>query len=185
MSRIGKQPIAIPSGVSVAVKDGDASVVTVKGPKGELSLSCVPEVSVHVEGDQVIVSRKSDERRDRAMHGMTRALLANQMTGVSQGFEKILEIHGTGYAAAVKGKTLELQIGFCHPIVVPIPAGLEVEAQRGKPVLIKIRGVDKQGVGQLAATVRAVRPPDPYKQKGIRYSGEYIIKKEGKAFGKK
>jgi len=180
MSRIGKLPIPLPSGVSIEEK---SRTVTVKGPKGTLSIDLRPEVDVNVEGTVATVEPNGSgaAREARAFHGMTRALLANMVHGVHQGYEKSLEIIGVGWNAQGQGKKLTLNIGFCHPVVFDVPEGLEVETP--KPVNIVIRGSDKQAVGQFAAVVRAVRPPEPYKGKGIRYVGEYVRRKQGKSFG--
>jgi large subunit ribosomal protein L6 len=182
MSRIGKQPVLIPSGVTVTWKE---PVLTAKGPKGQLDVNVHATISVAVDEKSIEVTRSSDERTHRSLHGLTRALIANQIDGVSKGFTKNLEIHGTGYNASVKGNTLTMNIGFCHPIEINFGKDLEVKVEKGKPISMSITGIDKQKVGQLAANIRAVRPPDPYKNKGIRYKGEQLVKKEGKAFGKK
>ena len=180
MSRIGKAPISIPSGVSVDVKSAQVSV---KGPKGNLSIPVRGEVKVAVEGDvvQVSVSGTGSERFARAMHGTTRALIANMITGVSKGFEKELEIVGVGWNAKAKGNKLTLNIGFCHPVDFTMPAGVELETP--KPSQIILRGPDSQAVGHMAAVIRKVRPPEPYKGKGIRYVDEYVRRKAGKSFG--
>ncbi|HYZ11100.1 MAG TPA: 50S ribosomal protein L6 [Actinomycetota bacterium] len=176
MSRIGKQPIAIPEGVDVEVTDG---LVTVKGPGGELSQRVDRDMKVTVEDGEVKVERPSDEREHRSLHGLTRSLIANMVEGVTKGFEKRLEIQGVGYRAALKGADLELQVGFSHPVTMTPPAGIEFEVPA--PNRIVIRGIDKQLVGEVAANVRKVRKPEPYKGKGIRYEGEYVRKKAGKA----
>ena len=180
MSRIGKQPIPIPSGVEVAEK---ARVVTVKGPKGSLDLTLRPEIDVAIEDGQVVVSPNGSgpAREARAFHGMTRALLGNMVEGVAKGYEKTLEIVGVGWNAQAGGKELTLNIGFCHPVKFTVPAGLEVETP--KPTVIVLRGADKQAVGEFAAVIRRVRPPEPYKGKGIRHQGEYVRRKQGKSFG--
>ena len=179
MSRIGRLPIAIPSGVTVEEK---ARMVTVKGPKGALELTLRPEIDVKVEKAQVVVAPNTGDTREvRAYHGMTRAILGNMMLGVTKGYERNLEIIGVGWNAAIAGKKLVLSIGFCNPVEMEIPAGLVVETP--KPTNISIKGADKQLVGQFAAMVRAQRPPEPYKGKGIRYEGEYVRKKQGKTFG--
>ncbi|HEY8506825.1 MAG TPA: 50S ribosomal protein L6 [Steroidobacteraceae bacterium] len=179
MSRIGKKPIAIPNGVTVSV---DGSTVTVKGPKGELKRTFDPSMKFRVENNEVIVERPSDDKRDRAMHGLTRALLANMVTGVAQGFKKTLEIVGVGYRAEKKGKTLVVNVGFSHPVNYPEPEGITLSTPA--PTTIVVEGVDKQKVGQVAAELRQFRPPEPYKGKGIRYQGEQVRRKAGKTAGK-
>jgi large subunit ribosomal protein L6 len=176
LSRIGKQPIAIPDGVSVEVGDG---LVTVKGPGGALSQRVVRDMRVIVDGGEVRVERPSDERDHRSLHGLTRSLIANMVEGVTKGYEKRLEIQGVGYRAALKGSELELQVGFSHPVTMSPPAGIEFEVPA--PNRIVVKGIDKQLVGEIAANVRKVRKPEPYKGKGIRYEGEYVRKKAGKA----
>jgi large subunit ribosomal protein L6 len=176
LSRIGKQPIAIPDGVTVEVDDG---LVTVKGPGGELSQRVVRDLRVIVDGGEVRVERPSDERDHRALHGLTRSLIANMVEGVTKGYEKRLEIQGVGYRAALKGSELELQVGFSHPVTMSPPAGIEFEVPA--PNRIVVKGIDKQLVGEIAANVRKIRKPEPYKGKGIRYEGEYVRKKAGKA----
>ena len=180
MSRIGKLPITLPKGVEVAEQ---SRTVTVKGPKGTLKLDLRPEVDVSVDAGNVTVTPngRGAPRAARAFHGMTRALLNNMVVGVSTGYEKQLEIIGVGWNAAAQGKKLTLNIGFCHPVIFDLPEGIEVETP--KPLNIIIKGNDKQAVGQFAAKVRAVRPPEPYKGKGIRYAGEYVRRKQGKSFG--
>ncbi len=182
MSRIGKQPVPLPSGVKVTqAKEQDLVRVVVEGPKGKLSFPFRSAVGIVVEGNQVKISRAGDEKFQRAYHGTVRALIANMVEGVSQGFEKRLEIEGVGYNAKVDGKKIVLQIGFCHPVILMVPVGLTVEAP--KPTLLVIKGPDKQLVGEFAAEIRKIRPPEPYKGKGIRYAGEHIVRKAGKAFG--
>jgi large subunit ribosomal protein L6 len=180
MSRIGKVPIPIPAGVSVDVKGEEVSV---KGPKGVLTMPFRPEVAVAVEGNEALVTLSGIgvPREARAFHGLTRALIHNMVVGVSTGFSKKLEIHGVGWNCKTQGQNIVLNIGFCHPVEVPIPDGLEVDCP--KATLMTISGYDRQQVGQLAAIVRAVRPPEPYKGKGIRYSGEYVRRRAGKSFG--
>lgn len=178
MSRIGRKPVAIPSGVTVEVR-GDK--VSVKGPKGELSYVFLPEVTVKVEGSDVIVERKDESNAARARHGLTRALIGNMVEGVSKGYEKQMEIIGVGYKAAIKGKTLELQLGFSHPVNFAIPAGIEITQDEKNKNIIKIAGIDKQLVGQVCSDIRSHRPPEPYKGKGIRYLGENVRRKVGKA----
>jgi large subunit ribosomal protein L6 len=160
-----------------------ARTVTVKGPKGSLELQLRPEIDVKVESSQVLVAPKpgNDARQVRAYHGMTRAILDNMMVGVTQGYQRNLDIVGVGWNAALEGKKLVLSVGYCNPVVLEIPAGLTVEVP--KPTNISVKGADKQLVGQFAAMVRAQRPPEPYKGKGIRYENEYVRKKQGKTFG--
>ncbi len=176
MSRIGKQPVAIPDGVTVDVVDG---LVTVKGPGGELSQRVNRDMRITVQDAEVRVERPSDEREHRALHGLTRSLIANMVEGVTKGYEKRLEIQGVGYRAALKGADLELQVGYSHPVTMAAPAGIEFEVPA--PNRIVVKGIDKQLVGEVAANVRKVRKPEPYKGKGIRYEGEYVRKKAGKA----
>ena len=175
MSRIGKKPIEVPSGVTVTVAGAD---VTVKGPKGELALTLVDAVEVKLEGNELTVTPKDDSQRSRAMWGMQRTLVSNLVEGVSKGFEKKLEITGVGYRAQMKGQSLALQLGYSHDVDYPVPEGIRIETPDQTTVLIS--GVDKQKVGQVAAEIRSWRKPEPYKGKGIRYSGEYIYRKEGK-----
>ncbi|TAM89781.1 50S ribosomal protein L6 [bacterium] len=176
MSRIGKLPVPVPGGVSVQIGDSE---VKVKGPKGELSQRILPQVQVAVEGDRVLVTRKNDERDARALHGLTRTLVANMIEGVTKGFRKSLEIQGVGYRAAKAGEDLNLTLGFSHPVVYKAPKGIAF-ATEGQ-TKIHVDGIDKQLVGQVAAELRAIRPPEPYKGKGVRYEGEYVRKKLGKA----
>ena len=178
MSRIGKQPVVIPTGVTVS-KDGERAVV-VKGPKGELRLELRPEVDVAIDKTNVQVNVVGDPgvRETRAYHGMTRALLNNMVAGVTKGFEKKLEIQGVGYRAALKGSDLELSVGYSHPVTIKPRTGISFEVPQ--PTQIVVKGHDKQQVGQTAAEIRKVRPPEPYKGKGIRYEGEYVRRKVGK-----
>lgn len=178
MSRIGKKPIGIPSGVTVTVS---GSSVTVKGPKGELKLETLPEVTVKVDGDQVIVERKGDEKQARARHGLTRALIANMVKGVSEGYEKKLEIIGVGYKAQGKGKAVTLHLGFSHQIDYKAPEGIEIQNDPENKQILIVSGIDKEKVGRAAADIRSYRPPEPYKGKGISYIGEYVRRKVGKA----
>ncbi len=179
MSRIGKTPIPIPSGVTVKI-DGNTSVV--KGPKGEHTQH-VPEGMTFEEKDgQLTITRLDDTKTSRSRHGLVRALIANQVLGVTEGFEKKLEIIGVGYRAIVKGKILDLQLQFSHPVNYEIPEGITITC--ADPTHIKVAGVDKQQVGQVAAEIRSYRKPEPYKGKGIRYEGEYVVRKAGKAAGK-
>lgn len=185
MSRIGKKPIEIPAGVKLTVNNGRE--VTVEGPKGvTLSRTFPYGVTVTLDGKIVTVTRENDQKKNRAFHGMTRALIANMVLGVKEPFEKILEIHGTGFGAQVQGDKIELDLGFSNKVYVGIPEGLQVEAAKGRPTIVKIKGPDKHLVGQLAARIRSKRPPTPYADnKGVRYKGEVIRKKAGKAFGDK
>jgi large subunit ribosomal protein L6 len=176
MSRIGQSPINLPSGVEVKV-NGDT--VEVKGPKGSLTQVINPTITVAVDDGVVTVERVNDERENRALHGLTRALIYNMVIGVTDGYSKELTAVGVGYRAALKGKTLELQVGFSHPVTMDAPDGVTFEVP--EPTKIIVSGIDKQKVGQVAANVRAVRPPEPYKGKGIRYSDEYVRRKAGKA----
>ncbi|GLH65592.1 50S ribosomal protein L6 [Parageobacillus sp. G301] len=175
MSRVGKKPIEIPSGVTVTV---NGNTVTVKGPKGELTRTFHPDMTIKVEDNVITVTRPSDEKHHRALHGTTRSLLANMVEGVSKGYEKALELVGVGYRAAKQGKKLVLNVGFSHPVEIEPEEGLEIEVPSQTKIVVK--GADKQRVGELAANIRAVRPPEPYKGKGIRYEGEVVRLKEGK-----
>jgi large subunit ribosomal protein L6 len=179
MSRIGKKPIPIPRGVDVAV---EGRTVRVKGPKGELSRTFRPEVDIAIKDGTLQVTRQSDGKRDRAFHGLSRALLANMVTGVSEGFKKTLEVVGVGYRVEKKGKALAIVAGFSHPVEYPEPEGISITTP--SPTTVVIMGVDRQQVGQVAAEIRAVRPPEPYKGKGIRYQGEHVRRKAGKAGAK-
>ena len=176
MSRIGKRPIAIPSGVTVNIGDGELQV---KGPKGELTGPIPAGITAKVENDELSFERPDDSKPARANHGLARALANNMVVGVSEGFTKRLEIEGVGYRADVKGKVLNLLLGFSHPVEMPIPEGLKVSVDQNTKVAIE--GADKQTVGQFAADVRALRPPEPYKGKGVRYDDEHIRRKVGKA----
>ena len=176
MSRIGKEPIAIPDGVSVEL---EGSRVTVNGPGGTLHQEVSPELKVTVDDGTVRVERPSDEREHKALHGLTRTLIANMVEGVTKGFEKRLEIQGVGYRAALRGSDLELQVGYSHTVEFPAPEGIGFEVPA--PNRIVVKGIDKQLVGETAARIRKVRKPEPYKGKGIRYEGEYVRKKAGKA----
>jgi large subunit ribosomal protein L6 len=178
MSRIGKQPITVPAGVEVTINGHD---VKVKGPKGELHQHFSDYVSIAQDGDVITVSRKDDSREARSFHGLSRTLLNNMVVGVSEGFSKNLEIVGVGYRAALKGKDLEMQLGFSHPVLVKADEGITFEVP--SPTQITVRGYDKQQVGQVAADIRKWRKPEPYKGKGIRYEGEYVRRKLGKAAG--
>jgi large subunit ribosomal protein L6 len=175
MSRIGKKPIEIPSGVTVTV---DKNTVTVKGPKGSLTRTFNPDLNIEVGEKEIIVTRPSDSKEHRALHGTTRALLANMVEGVSKGFEKSLELIGVGYRAQKQGKKLVLNVGYSHPVEIEPEEGIEIEVPSNTKIVVK--GVSKERVGALAANIRDVRPPEPYKGKGIRYEGEYVRRKEGK-----
>ena len=175
MSRIGKKPVALPSGVTATV---DGQTVRVKGPKGELSLTLVDDVAAEVGPDGVTVAPRQLDKRGRAMWGLSRSLVANLVTGVSKGFERRLEISGVGYRAAVQGRNLNLSLGYSHDVVYPIPEGISVTA--AKPTELVVAGIDKQRVGQIAAEIREFRPPEPYKGKGVKYADERILRKEGK-----
>lgn len=179
MSRIGNKPVDIPSGVTITV---DGNTVKVKGPKGELSETFRPEMKVRVEGNQAIVERPTDNKAHKALHGLTRALIANMVVGVTSGYKKTLEIIGVGYKAEKKGNNLVLTVGYSHPVEYPQPAGITLTAPT--PTSVVIEGNDKQKVGQVAAELRDVRPPEPYKGKGIRYQGEQVRRKAGKAGAK-
>lgn len=176
MSRVGMNPVPLPSGVEVKV---DGANVVVKGSKGELARSFNERIGFEVDDGTVTVTRPDDTRESRALHGLSRALLNNMVLGVSEGFKKELEIQGVGYRAALKGRDLELQVGFSHSVLVEAPDGITFEAP--EPTRVIVSGIDKEMVGQVAANVRGVRPPEPYKGKGIRYAGEYVRRKAGKA----
>jgi large subunit ribosomal protein L6 len=175
MSRVGNKPVAIPSGVTASV---EGQTVKVKGPKGALSLVLHGDVAAKVEGSEVKVDPRADTKRARAMWGTYRSLLANVMVGVTKGFERKLEITGVGYRAAVQGKNLQVQLGYSHDIVYPIPEGITIVVP--KPTEVVVSGIDGQKVGHVAAEIRAFRKPEPYKGKGVKYSGEYVFRKEGK-----
>ena len=176
MSRVGNNPIDVPSGVEVSIS---GSAVTVKGPKGTLESTFDERVSVSVDDSVITVSRINDERESKALHGLTRALVANMIEGVANGYSKELQAVGVGYRAALKGRDLELQLGFSHPVSFAAPEGVTFEVP--EPTKIIISGIDKQLVGQTAADIRKIRPPEPYKGKGLRYSDEYVRRKAGKA----
>lgn len=176
MSRIGKQPIAVPAGVEVKI---DGSTVNVKGPKGELTQTFSSILSIALEEGQLKVTRPDDSREARSLHGLTRTLLNNMVVGVSEGYTRSLELVGVGYRAALKGDSLDLSLGFSHPVVVTPPEGIKFETPSQTKIIIS--GIDKQKVGQVAAEIRGIRPPEPYKGKGVRYEGEYIRRKLGKA----
>ena len=176
MSRVGKMPIIVPKGVDVKI---DGPNVTVKGPKGELSREINAEMVLEQSDGQIVVSRPTDQSRHRAQHGLTRALVNNMVTGVSEGFAKTLEMQGVGYRAQMQGPDLVLAIGFSHPVNIPPPPGIEFEVEGTTRIIV--RGINREQVGQVAADVRKIRPPEPYKGKGIRYLGEYVRRKAGKA----
>jgi len=175
MSRIGRQPIPVPAGVTIAI---EPERVTVSGPKGELSERVNRDIGVEHVGDQVLVTRPTDRGQHRSLHGLTRTLVANMVQGVTDGFEKRLEIQGVGYRAALKGSDLELALGYSHPVSIKAPEGIEFEVPQ--PTRIVVRGASKQQVGEIAAIIRKQRKPEPYKGKGIRYEGEYVARKVGK-----
>ncbi len=175
MSRIGKKPVAVPGGVTVTL---DGNVVTVKGPKGQLQASLVDLVEVTIDGDQVIVKPINESKPARSAWGMTRTIIANMVTGVTEGFSKTLLINGVGYRAALQGRDIKLNLGYSHDVVYKVPEGIEVQIPQ--PTQIIISGIDKQAVGQVAAEIREWRKPEPYKGKGIRYADEYVFRKEGK-----
>ncbi|MBI04114.1 MAG: 50S ribosomal protein L6 [Acidimicrobiaceae bacterium] len=176
MSRIGKAPIPVPSGVEVSI---NGRQVAVKGPKGALDLEVPGEITVRQDGEEILVERPDDERQNRALHGLTRSLVNNMVVGVSEGFSKELQIVGVGYRAAPKGSDLELQLGFSHPVIVKAPDGIEFDVP--EPTRIIVSGTNKQVVGQVAADIRSHRKPEPYKGKGVRYLGEHVPRKAGKA----
>jgi len=179
MSRIGRKPIPVPGSVTVTI---DGTTVRVKGPKGELGRTFRPEIGIELRDGEILVTRSSDEKRDRAFHGLTRALLANMVTGVTEGYRKTLEIVGVGYRAEKKGKDLVLAVGYSHPVMYAEPVGIQIATP--SPTMVEITGADKQQVGQVAAEIRKFRPPEPYKGKGIRYQGEQVRRKAGKAGAK-
>jgi large subunit ribosomal protein L6 len=175
VSRIGRKPIPVPSGVTVTI---DPEVVRVHGPRGELSERIPRDITVAQEGDELVVTRPTDRGPHRALHGLTRSLVANMVEGVTNGYEKALEIQGVGYRAQLKGKDLELALGYSHPVSIKAPEGIEFEVPQ--PTRIVVKGISKQLVGEVAANIRKQRPPEPYKGKGIRYEGEYVARKVGK-----
>ncbi|MBA4179750.1 MAG: 50S ribosomal protein L6 [Anaerolinea sp.] len=176
MSRIGRQPIPVPANVTVTI--GDTNNVAVKGPKGELTRQFPPTITLTREEDNLVVTRPNDEGKQRALHGLSRSLLNNMVTGVTTGFTKTLEVQGVGYRAQLQGSSLQLALGFSHPVVVAPPEGISFNVEGPR---IHIQGIDKERVGQVAANIRKLRPPEPYKGKGIRYSGERVRRKAGKA----
>jgi large subunit ribosomal protein L6 len=175
MSRIGKKAVAIPSGVTVTL---DGQTVTVKGPKGQLSWTVADEIEVKQEGSELQLSKRGEGQRAQAMWGLSRSLVANMVTGVTTGFEQTLELVGVGYRAQMKGQALSMQLGFSHDVDIPAPTGISFATPRQTE--IKISGIDKQAVGEMAARIRRIRPPEPYKGKGVRYAGEKVRRKEGK-----
>ena len=180
MSRIGRAPITIPAGVDVKVDEGN--VITVKGPKGELTQALEPTMDIQVDGGVVTVARPNDEPANRSLHGLTRTLLNNMVVGVTTGFTKTLEINGVGYRASKEGKNLVLNVGYSHPVNIPDTDDVQTEVPNPNQIIVK--GIDKQKVGQFAAEIRGKRPPEPYKGKGIKYADEVIIRKEGKTGAK-
>jgi large subunit ribosomal protein L6 len=175
MSRIGKQPIAVPSGVEVSI---EPEVVRVKGPKGELAERVNRDIDVKQENGEILVARPTDRGEHRALHGLTRSLIANMVEGVTNGFEKRLEIQGVGYRAQLQGSKLVLALGYSHPVEMDAPEGIDFEVPQ--PTRVIVRGISKQAVGEVAANIRKARPPEPYKGKGIRYEGEHVMRKVGK-----
>jgi len=176
MSRIGKRPVPLPNNVKCDFKERE---ITIAGPKGKLNFQIPQGIEVEIESNKIIVKRENDEKRIRALHGLTRAIINNMVIGVTEGFQKELEIVGVGYRAQVQGKKLVLQLGFSHPVEYHIPEGITIETPN--PTTIIVKGIDKQKVGEVAAEIRAYYPPEPYKGKGIRYRGEYVRRKAGKA----
>ena len=175
MSRIGRKPIPVPAGVEIQI---EPELVTVKGPKGELSERIPRDITVVQEGEELLVTRPTDRGEHRSLHGLTRSLVANMVEGVTDGFQKTLEIQGVGYRAALKGSDLTLALGYSHPVEIPAPEGISFDVPQPTSVIVK--GISKQLVGETAAKIRKSRPPEPYKGKGIRYEGEYVIRKVGK-----
>ncbi|MCK5483244.1 MAG: 50S ribosomal protein L6 [Gemmatimonadetes bacterium] len=176
MSRVGRQPIVVPDGVDVTI---EGSSVNVKGPKGELSSRFDADMTIELVDGEIRVTRPTDQPRHRALHGLTRSLIANMVEGVHQGFERSLEIHGIGYRAKQKGKSVEFSVGYSNPVMFDAPEGVELTVETR--TLVHVRGIDKQAVGEVAAQIRRIRPPEPYKGKGIRYRGEHVRRKAGKA----
>jgi len=178
MSRVGRQPIALAQGVTIDIQ---GSTVAVKGPRGTLTREISPEISVTQADGQLVVTRPSDQKDHRALHGLTRALLNNMVTGVTTGFTKALELQGVGYRAQKNGNNVTLAVGYSHPVEVTPPAGIEFAVEGPNPIRVLVQGIDKELVGQVAANIRSIRAPEPYKGKGIRYSGEVVRRKAGKA----
>ena len=183
MSRIGKQPVTIPKGVTTELKDGNT--LFVKGPKGELTIAIHKNIKVEIKDDTIICTRKNDEKLNRSLHGLSRSLIANMIEGVTDGFEKRLEIQGVGYRAAVQGKNITLSLGFSHPIDYTPPEGVTLAIDQEKKNVIIVSGIDKQLVGESAAKIRSYKKPEPYKGKGIRYEGEHVARKAGKVASSK
>jgi large subunit ribosomal protein L6 len=179
MSRIGRKSIPVPAGVDVNIS---GQTVKVKGPKGELSHTVAEPITVSQDGGELVVNRPNDERKAKELHGLSRTLVANMIVGVTEGYKKVLEINGTGYRVTAKGKDLEFALGFSHPVIVVPPAGITFSVE--KPTQFTVTGIDKQLVGEVSANIRKIRPPEPYKGKGVKYQGEVIRRKAGKA-GKK
>jgi large subunit ribosomal protein L6 len=175
VSRIGKQPIPVPDGVTVAI---EPEVVRVNGPRGELQERVARDIAVEQQDGEIVVTRPTDRGEHRALHGLTRSLIANMVEGVTSGFEKRLEIQGVGYRAQLRGRDIELAVGYSHPVTIKAPDGIEFEVPL--PTQVVVRGISKQAVGEIAARIRKVRPPEPYKGKGIRYQGEHVMRKVGK-----
>lgn len=176
MSRIGRAPVPVPAGVTVTISGQD---ITVVGPKGSLSITISEPIEIKQEGEEILVARPNDERASRSLHGLSRTLIANMITGVTTGYEKTLEIVGTGYRVAANGNNLEFALGFSHPVVVSAPEGISFAVET--PVKFKVIGINKQQVGEVAANIRKIRKPEPYKGKGVRYEGEVVRRKAGKA----
>jgi large subunit ribosomal protein L6 len=180
MSRIGKMPVVIPAGVDIKINDKE---ITVKGPKGTLTQAFHPDIAVEKEGNEILVKRPTDQKKHKALHGLTRSIISNMVTGVTEGFSKTLEVNGVGYRAQKQGKKLILTVGYSHPVEMEEPAGITIDVPA--PNQIIVRGIDKQAVGEVAAKIRRTRPPEPYKGKGIKYADEVILRKEGKTGVKK
>ncbi|MCK4715774.1 MAG: 50S ribosomal protein L6 [Candidatus Marinimicrobia bacterium] len=180
MSRVGKNPIPIPENVEVTIKGNE---IDIKGPKGKLSWEFTPEIGVVQQEKEIVVTRQSDSKAHRALHGLTRALIANMIEGITNGFQKTLEIIGVGYSAEMKGKSLWLKVGYSHPVLIAPPEGIILTVP--KNLTVTVSGINKQQVGEMAAKIRSVAPPEPYKGKGIRYQGEYVRRKAGKKVGVK
>lgn len=178
MSRIGKQPVVVPNGVTVTIQD---TTITVKGPKGELKKTFHPNITIEMKENQIVVTRKSDNNKDKALHGLTRNIIANMVTGVTIGFQRKMEIVGVGYRAQANKNKINLTLGFSHPVEYIAPKEIEFKMDEKEKNIIYINGIDKQTVGEVAAKIRSYRKPEPYKGKGIRYFGERIVKKAGKA----